>query len=139
MNALKRFKSPCTRALMSPKKSPAFSTKPSGSYSIWSMMRVRWSSSRWNVTTPRVPRARRAVPGYARVRDLLRDRRFPRLLLAADLGAPVQPAVVELADFPHAFHEARKLLELGPLVVRGANRNRDVDRLLDKRGHRTSF
>ena len=35
--------------------------------------------------------------------------------------------VVALLDFFHAFHEVRKVLELRPLVVDGADRSVDVD------------
>src|SRR6185503_14177729 len=71
-----------------------------------------------------------AVPRHTGVRNLLADLGFPGLLLEPDDGSPDESAIVELADFLHAFHEARELLELRPLVVRRANRNVHVDGLL---------
>src|SRR5690606_18472428 len=82
----------------------------------------------------RVARARGAGPGDALVGDLLGDARSPLERLAAHLGAPAQVALVELRDRLDALHERREHLELGPLIVGGARRNVDVDRLHD-RGH----
>ena len=80
---------------------------------------------------------RRAVgrpPGDALVGVLLGDLGVPLAATAADLGHPVQLGVVDLPDLLDALHELRELLELRPLVVRGAYRDIDVDRLLDP-GH----
>src|SRR5207248_406119 len=79
----------------------------------------------------RVARAAGAAPRDAVVRDLLLDRRRPLLLLAADVRAPAQAPVVELRDLLDAFHEARELLELRPLVVRRPDGNIHIDRSLD--------
>ena len=46
---------------------------------------------------------------------------------AGDRGDPVVAPVVELRDRVHAGHEVRERLELGPLVVRGAHRDGDLD------------
>src|SRR5581483_5090732 len=81
----------------------------------------------------RVLVAGRAAPGDAVVGRLLRDDGVPLLHLAADIGAPMQVGVVELADLLDAFHEARERLELSPLVVGGAHGHVDVDVLLDLR------
>jgi len=62
---------------------------------------------------------------------LLGDFGIPFLILAPDLRVPVHVRVVELPHFLDAGHEARELLELGPLVVDGAHRAADFDRLLD--------
>src|SRR6478672_12163281 len=43
--------------------------------------------------------------------------------------------IVELFHMFHSFHELRKLLELGPLVVRGSNRHIDLDRSFDEGHH----
>src|SRR5262249_57248316 len=61
--------------------------------------------------------ARRAGPGDAIVGNLLSDARVPLLLFAADVGAPAQALVVDLAHFLDAVHELREQLELRPLVV----------------------
>src|SRR4029079_11144921 len=49
-----------------------------------------------------------------------------------DRRDPVQPRVVPLLDVVDAVHEERELLELRPLVVRGGDRNLDLDRLVDR-------
>src|SRR3954447_22569396 len=82
--------------------------------------------------------AARAAPRDARVGALLRDLGVPLLELAADLGHPVHVDVVELAHLADALHEARELLELRPLVVRGGDGDGEVDRFGDS-GHRRSF
>src|SRR4051794_9738865 len=79
-----------------------------------------------------VRRAGRALPRDALVRALLGDDRVPLLLLAADLGDPVQARVVELVDALDALHEPRELLELRPLVVRRVQRHLDLDALFDR-------
>src|SRR5436190_3769742 len=66
-------------------------------------------------------------PGDALVRLLLGDPSLPRLVVAADVRDPLQGGVVELTDGLHALHERREALELGPLVIRGADGYRDVD------------
>src|SRR5688572_14255266 len=78
-----------------------------------------------------VLRACATAPRDPSVRYLLGDLGFPALLPAADLRAPHEASVIELADFQHAFHEARELLELGPLVVGGAHGNVHVDGFFD--------
>ncbi len=50
---------------------------------------------------------------------------------AADLRAPVQPPVVELAHLDHPLHEPWKVLKLGPLVVDLAQGSVHDDRPLD--------
>jgi hypothetical protein len=67
------------------------------------------------------------------VRLLFHDLSRPFALLPADLAAPAKARVVELRDALHALHEARELLELGPLVVRRPNRNLHFDAFLDRR------
>src|SRR4029453_6334684 len=79
----------------------------------------------------RVLRARRALPRHTLVGPLLGDLGGPVLLLAADVGVPAQSPIIQLGDRGDALHEARELLELGPLVVRGAYRHFDVDGFLD--------
>src|SRR5437763_401112 len=81
----------------------------------------------------RVPCAAAARPRDALVGALLDDLGVPFLFLAADDRAPVQALVVELMNFLHALHEARKLLELRPLVVDRPKRCIDLDGLLDSR------
>ncbi len=66
-------------------------------------------------------------PGDALVGMLLGDLRVPLALDSGDVGDPVQVGVVGLADLLHAFHELRKGLELGPLVVGRADRDVDLD------------
>jgi hypothetical protein len=80
-----------------------------------------------------VPRAATARPRDALVGPLLDDLGVPFLFLAADDRAPVQALVVELMNFLHALHEARKFLELRPLVVNRPKRCVDLDGLLDGR------
>src|SRR5262249_19592083 len=72
------------------------------------------------------------------VRLLLGDRRVPLLVPAADLGHPMDGRVVELADGLHPFHEPRERLELRPLVVRGPDRNGDIDGF-EELGHRLAL
>src|SRR2546425_193817 len=72
-------------------------------------------------------------PHRSRALAVLWDLAVPGLLLAADLRAPVQPLVIELADFQHAVHEAWEVLELRPLVVGGPNRYFHVDGFFDGR------
>src|SRR5690606_40019536 len=79
----------------------------------------------------RVVRAGRAVPRDALVGVLLGDLRVELALDAPDRRPPVRVRRVELADLLHALHEAGELLELRPLVVRGADGDVDVDRLGD--------
>jgi hypothetical protein len=71
------------------------------------------------------------VPCDAGIRDPLGDLGLPRFLDAADVRAPSQVRVVELADLDHPLHESWKFLELRPLIVRRAHRDVDFDRLLD--------
>src|SRR5262249_48161670 len=80
---------------------------------------------------PGVPRAPGAGPCAAGIGDLLGAPRPPRLLLARDLRPPDEMTIIELADFAHALHEVRELLELRPLVVRGRHGHVHVDRLFD--------
>src|SRR5207245_9140844 len=79
------------------------------------------------------PRARGAPPRDHAIGRLLDDLRVPFLDLPGDRGAPVQAPVVELLHGLDAFHEARELLELGPLVVGDAHRHGHLDRLLELR------
>jgi hypothetical protein len=51
--------------------------------------------------------------------------------LPAMLACHSSGRVVELRDGLDAVHEARKLLELSPLVVDGRDRRVDIDGLLD--------
>src|SRR5215218_4498561 len=60
---------------------------------------------------------------------MLDDLGIPLVALAAELGDPVEPAIIRLPDFLHALHEARELLELRPLVIGGAARHLRLDRL----------
>ena len=62
---------------------------------------------------------------------------FQVLLDAGDLGGPPEGRVVELLDLLDRLHELREFLELGPLVVRDADRDVNVDRL-DDLGHDAS-
>ena len=62
---------------------------------------------------------------------LVGDLRLPLLASAAKLGDPAEVSGVELRDRLDVLHELRELLELRPLVVRGLDRNLDLDRLLD--------
>src|SRR4051812_18203305 len=75
-----------------------------------------------------------ALPGDPGVRRLIGDLGLPLLLLAGDPRGPKQRPVIELLDRLHAVHELREILELGPLVVRDANRNGHRDRLFES-GH----
>src|SRR5918995_2118177 len=75
--------------------------------------------------------AARRVPGDPLVGMLLGDLRVPLTPDATDVGHPAQMRLVDLGDRLDAVHEAWEILELGPLVVGGANRNLDVDRFLD--------
>src|SRR4051795_8670142 len=63
---------------------------------------------------------------------LLGDLRVELLLTATDLRAPMKAGVIELTDLLDALHEARELLELGPLVVGGAHGHGHFDALLDR-------
>src|SRR3954449_9776953 len=69
------------------------------------------------------------------VGQLVQDTGLPLPLHTGDLGDPVQPLVVELADLLDTAHERRELLELGPLVVGHADRYADDDCLLHLGGH----
>ena len=62
---------------------------------------------------------------------LLGDLGIPLALDSADVGDPVQMGVVDLANLLHALHELREGLELGPLVVGRADRDVDLDGLLN--------
>src|SRR4029453_3871540 len=75
----------------------------------------------------RVLRARRALPRHTLVGPLLGDLGGPVLLLAADVGLPAQSPTVPLRDRGAAPLQLWDLLQLGPLVVRGAYRHFDVD------------
>jgi len=57
---------------------------------------------------------------------------------AADLRNPVEMRVIGLSDRFHPLHEARKLLELRPLVVHRLERTVDIDRFPHSR-HTGSF
>jgi hypothetical protein len=70
-------------------------------------------------------------PRDALIGRLLGNPCVPFLGLAADLGDPVEPLVVELVHPLDGGHELRELLELGPLVVGRPNGNLDVDRFGD--------
>src|SRR5215211_2147670 len=113
MKFLKRSRSPCTRADTSP-------------------------SALLEADQARVLRAAEAAPRDALIRNLLDDLRVPLLVLAGDLGAPVESLVVDLMDLLDAFHEAREILELRPLVVDGVHRQVDLDRFFNA-GHGSSF
>src|SRR4029453_15184322 len=82
---------------------------------------------------PRVLAAPGRRPCPPLVGQLLGDLRVELALHAVDVRLPVGGGGVELADLAHAGHEARELLELGPLVVRGAYRHVYVNEL----GHGT--
>src|ERR671922_115403 len=75
--------------------------------------------------------ALRGAPGDVAIRLLVRDLGAPLLALAADLGDPAKVCVVQLRDGLDVLHELRELLELRPLVVRGRDRDADLDRFLD--------
>ena len=113
---------------------PTFSLTPSGTKSICTMTRELSSVSLWNVTTPAL-----SLPSV--LRQATRSSGCCSVISAshswrgtADLGHPVQVAVVELADLLDALHELRELLEPGPLVVCRADRDVEVDGLLDGGG-----
>jgi len=57
------------------------------------------------------------APGDPLIGQLLGDLGVSLVAGAAELGDPVQVAVVDLADLFDTLHELRKLLELGPLIV----------------------
>src|SRR5438552_15401141 len=80
-----------------------------------------------------VRRARDAPPRDDTVGLLLIDRCVPFLDSAPHAPAPMQPLVVHLLDRLDAFHEARELLELCPLVVSDSDRANHLDRLLQIR------
>jgi hypothetical protein len=94
------------------------------------MTRVVSSSTRWNAG---VVLAVGVAPGDALVGPLLGDLGLPLVPRATERGDPAYMRVVELRDLLDAVHEARELLELGPLVVDRAQRRLDLDRLLDRR------
>ena len=73
--------------------------------------------------------------GDALVWGLFGDLRVPDPRGARDLGLPAEVGVIELDDGFDAVHEAGELLELGPLVVGGADRDVHVDGFLDGRAH----
>src|SRR5215204_340867 len=75
------------------------------------------------------------APSHTLLRVLLDDLRVPLMVLAAELGDPVKPAIVELPYLLDSLHEPGKVLELRPLVVGGCDWHVDFDRLLDRRGH----
>jgi hypothetical protein len=70
-------------------------------------------------------------PGDPLVRVLLGDLGLELPVDPADRGHPVRGRRRRLVDPVHAVHELGERLELGPLVVRGAHRDVDLDRLLD--------
>src|SRR6185369_2817126 len=72
-----------------------------------------------------------ALPGDPGIRDLVGDVGGPLLPPAGDLGGPAQRLVVHLDDGLDGFHELGEALELGPLVVGDADRNVDVDGVLE--------
>src|SRR5688500_16483657 len=78
-----------------------------------------------------IERAPGAAPGDDLVGHLLGDLGVPFLVLAPDLGVPVQVGIVKLLYFLDAGHEARELPELRPLVVDGAHRAGDFNRFLN--------
>jgi len=82
---------------------------------------------------PGVVLALDVAPRDALVRQLLGDLGVPLVRLAAEARAPVQAAVVKLADLVDALHELWEVLELRPLVVRGGDGRLHFDRLLDRR------
>jgi hypothetical protein len=61
------------------------------------------------------------------VRVLLHDFGVPFPFLAGDLWLPVKMSVVKLLHLLDALHKLRELLELGPLVVDGAQRSVNVN------------
>jgi hypothetical protein len=56
-----------------------------------------------------------------------------------DLRDPIQALIIELRDRLDAVHELRELLELGPLVVRDAERDVNEDALFNLRAHGVSL
>src|SRR5215213_11443665 len=79
----------------------------------------------------RVPLARGRMPGDALVGPLLADLGIPFPSPTARGSDPVEVRVVELPNLLDPLHEARKLLELRPLVVGGLDRDVHLNRLLN--------
>jgi hypothetical protein len=75
--------------------------------------------------------ARSAFSGNDHVGHLLGDLGHPLHVLAADLGVPMQVSVVSLSDRLDALHEVGEVLELRGLLVVGAARRVDDNRLGD--------
>ena len=73
-----------------------------------------------------------ARPGDALLGVLLGDLGVELAGDAVDLGDPVVVRVVDLRDLLDAAHEVRERLELGPLVVRGPDRDVDLDAAADR-------
>jgi hypothetical protein len=113
--------------------SATFSIAPSGCASIATMIWQRSSPSGWKST----------APAFSRPFVLFQAIRVSGIcsvivashssVLPATVAPPVQMLVVELTHLVDVLHEARELLELRPLVVGGANRHLELDRLLDLR------
>src|SRR5581483_12070411 len=78
-------------------------------------------------------RAARRPPRHTLVRPLLRDLGGELVSAPVVLDDPVQVCVVDLTYLLHPLHERGELLELRPLVVRGLDGDRHLDRLLDVR------
>jgi hypothetical protein len=95
------------------------------------MTAVLLSSRRWKVTTPAcsAPCSLVQAMRWSGVCSVMTASNS--LVLAGHLRRPVRMRVVELADLLDALHELGELLELRPLVVRGADGDLDVDGLLD--------
>src|SRR5690625_3900191 len=76
-----------------------------------------------------------AAPGDPLIGVLLGDLGLELARLPAHSYYPAVAGVVDLGDGVHAVHELRKGLELGPLVIGGADRDVHLDGFLD-RAHR---
>ena len=74
-----------------------------------------------------VLRAVYALPDNSCIRHLLENFCLPFFVFPCDVNFPEESSRTMLSDFPHSFHEARKLFKLGPLVVHRSERGVDFE------------
>ena len=124
---LEALEVPFDRRSGAPRASPTFSLTPSGTKSIWTITRVVSSSSLWKVTTPAL-----SLPSV--LRHATRSSGLCSVISASHSCSvrrswPSSAGACRRSGGPRRRPSMNfgELLELGPLVVDGADRGLDID------------